>query len=149
MKKCHKCKVEKELADFPVNRVKKDGRSETCLVCKREYNRLHYAANKKYYVDKAQIAKERTRRLFWELKSELSCKQCGQNHPAALHFHHTDPSVKDTEISDAIGRSWSMTKILEEMQKCEVLCANCHAILHWEEKHESDKCTGCTQPSES
>jgi hypothetical protein len=143
MKTCHKCGNPKELDEFPANKTKKDGRSETCLVCKREYNRKHYEANKGYYIDKSQKRKNLARQLFKEYKSKLKCGHCGQDHPATLQFHHKDPSEKKFTISTAIGRNWPLSKIEEEIVKCEVLCANCHAILHWEDKM-SGGCGGST-----
>jgi hypothetical protein len=55
------------------------------------------------------------------------CKRCGwHRHPAALQFHHL--SDKDFTISEVANRSWSV--ILRELDKCELLCANCHIIEH-------------------
>jgi hypothetical protein len=135
MKTCHKCRLPKDLEDFPINNTRKDGRSETCLECKREYNRLHYQKNRVYYMEKAQAARDRTRAIFRELKSKLKCNRCPQNHIAALQFHHTDPATKEFDIGYAASKNWSMTRIMEEIAKCEVLCASCHAIHHWEEKN--------------
>ncbi len=60
------------------------------------------------------------------------CQRCGYNKCAtALQFHHTDPEVKDFNISD-IGRSKSLEKLRYEVKKCILLCANCHAE---EEEH--------------
>ena len=140
--------MEKKLDEFPINKTKKDGRSETCLACKREYNKLHYQANKQYYIDKSQRRKDEAKQFFAEMKSKLRCKECGQDHPATLQFHHRDRSEKEIDISQAIGRNWSLKKIEKEIKKCTVLCANCHFILHWNEKHPPGECDGRTQPSE-
>ena len=57
------------------------------------------------------------------------CEKCGYDkHPAAMHFHHIDPSQKDFSISNAKNQSWNKIKL--ELDKCELLCANCHAIEH-------------------
>ena len=50
-----------------------------------------------------------------------------------LDFHHRDPATKINRIADMIDRC-SKAKILAEIQKCDCLCANCHRILHHEEK---------------
>ncbi len=68
-----------------------------------------------------------------EYKSKLSCCKCGENHPACLHFHHRDKSTKSFSISDSIRR-FSLEKIIAEIAKCDVLCANCHAKLHYDER---------------
>ncbi len=54
-----------------------------------------------------------------------------QRHPATLHFHHLNSADKTFAIGKAIKRGFSLDKIREEMQKCIVLCANCHAIRHY------------------
>lgn len=60
------------------------------------------------------------------------CKRCGfDKHPAALQFHHRDPALK--EFSMNRGTTMSMERIRQELEKCDLLCANCHAIHHFEE----------------
>lgn len=66
---------------------------------------------------------------YGELKSKLVCP-CGESHPACIQFHHVDATTKEASVSDAIRRRWSKARILREIQKCEVLCANCHIKLH-------------------
>jgi hypothetical protein len=48
-----------------------------------------------------------------------------------LQFHHRNPREKDFTISNACSWGWSIERILKEMEKCDVLCANCHAKRHW------------------
>ena len=58
-----------------------------------------------------------------------SCEHCGWNrNNAALHFHHVNPSEKEFNIGKSNG--WSWDKIVIELDKCIMLCANCHAIEH-------------------
>lgn len=74
-------------------------------------------------------------RQWWrELKATKSCETCGEGSPECLHFHHRDPAQKAFEISDAVSRGWSRERILCELAKCRVLCANCHLKLHWDER---------------
>lgn len=71
---------------------------------------------------------------FCEYRKTLSCAKCGFAHPAALDFHHRNPEEKLYEVSVMPGKSISKDKILAEIAKCDVLCANCHRIFHYEEK---------------
>ena len=58
-----------------------------------------------------------------------ACERCGfDQHLAALQWHHPDPSVKEYTIGHRRGLTES--KLKEEVDKCELLCANCHAIEH-------------------
>ncbi len=73
-----------------------------------------------------------------EYKLELGCAHCGyRGHPAALHFDHLPEHEKSFTISQKTKRKWSV--LVAEMEKCQVLCANCHAIqtaTRHTEKHE-------------
>ena len=65
------------------------------------------------------------------IKSEKGCQRCGISHPAILDFHHPEPSKKDHMISLMVRKGRGRKAILEEIDKCEVLCKNCHAIEHY------------------
>lgn len=52
----------------------------------------------------------------------------------ALQFHHIDPKEKDSDVCKLLGKVWS-EKVEKEIKKCKLLCANCHAEYHWNEKH--------------
>lgn len=49
-------------------------------------------------------------------------------HPAALDFHHRDPSAKSFGITKSSGRS--LDTLMEELAKCDPICSNCHRELH-------------------
>ena len=58
------------------------------------------------------------------------CQTCGESRPATLCFHHRDPSEKKIRLD---SRTFSITKLkllLEEIDKCDLLCHNCHQELH-------------------
>ena len=58
-----------------------------------------------------------------------ACKICGYDKcTRALDFHHLDPSVKEVEPSKVFSRSWE--KIQLELDKCILLCSNCHREVH-------------------
>ena len=60
------------------------------------------------------------------------CVHCGYSKcPQALVFHHVDPSQKEFEISS--GTAQSFEKCKPELDKCILLCQNCHSELHYEE----------------
>lgn len=66
-----------------------------------------------------------------DLKLSLACSRCGIDHPAVLQFHHKDRATKEVHISNAAKWGWGREGILKEIAKCEVLCANCHFIEHY------------------
>jgi hypothetical protein len=62
-------------------------------------------------------------------KLESGCRQCGyDNNPAALELHHKNPDNKFMAVSTMITQGYSSDKINEEVEKCVVLCANCHSL---------------------
>ena len=79
------------------------------------------------------------RELLSKIKQEKGCARCGYNaHPAALDFNHLDPTEKEFRISSDVT---SLEKTLREIEKCEVLCANCHRIHTYEQKHYTNRNT--------
>ena len=97
----------------------------------RKYRRDWFARNKQHARAKVMERKNKMRQWLDELKSKLKCP-CGVNHIAALTFHHNNP--KEKEIGKVVTNGWSKERILKEIEKCTVLCRNCHAILHWNER---------------
>ena len=58
------------------------------------------------------------------------CEKCGYNKSiAVLQFHHLDPNEKDFTIS---GKSYSFERLKKEVDKCIMVCANCHIEIHEE-----------------
>lgn len=83
----------------------------------------------KYITDSARNRRKEQRKWLMELKSKKSCEECGENRVLCLDFHHKEKS-KDFSIARGINRTYSKRKILKELKKCIVLCANCHRIKH-------------------
>lgn len=98
-----------------------------------KYFAKHYAANKDFWRAKHYEKSSRAAKFVQDYKASHPCP-CGQDHPAALVFHHRDPSTKLFEIATMVNKRHGLKKIEAEIEKCNVMCANCHAILHWEMK---------------
>lgn len=71
-----------------------------------------------------------TKRLALKLRAVSHmgsrCVICKYDNPVGLQFHHVDPFHKDFEIS--ASTSWK--RILVELEKCVLVCANCHLEIH-------------------
>jgi hypothetical protein len=100
----------------------------------RSYNREYYQRNRKHLLEKQR---EKNRRLAenrrkWlvEFRKTLSCVRCEESHPATLTFHHREGTEKSFEIGNIVGLGFSLKRIIAEIEKCEVLCANCHSKEH-------------------
>lgn len=56
------------------------------------------------------------------------CEHCGETNPTILTFHHVHPNEKMHNISSILDDSWSIIK--RELDKCIILCLNCHKKYH-------------------
>lgn len=66
-----------------------------------------------------------------EIKRESGCSRCPESDPVCLDFHHLDPDKKEATLSHIVGRgSWSKEHVQREIEKCIILCANCHRKEH-------------------
>lgn len=76
-----------------------------------------------------QKAIERRREVVAAIKTASGCVDCGFNaHFAALDFDHIDRQEKCKTVSWLVSHGAPMQQILDEIEKCEVVCANCHRI---------------------
>jgi hypothetical protein len=81
-------------------------------------------------VGKSSIKRWRAHRRVWleEYKLVRGCVDCGyRDHPAALDFDHRPDEVKGFTISEK-KEVYSQERLLVEMAKCDIRCANCHRI---------------------
>jgi hypothetical protein len=80
-----------------------------------------------------------------EIKLKKGCLFCGFNkHHAALEFHHRNPKEKKFRI--ALSRNYSWKMVEQEIEKCDVLCANCHAILEHDKRMNLTESSKAAQP---
>jgi hypothetical protein len=99
----------------------------------KKYIREHYQRNKDYYKKKA---KERGNNLKPKLyafvnryKVFVGCVDCGyKENPVALQFDHVR-GEKLKDVSRMCAEAYSLSRIKDEIRKCEVRCANCHSIV--------------------
>ena len=93
----------------------------------KKYRPIYYQKNKEN--EKSRIRKRQAEIIAWfvEYKKTKYCVSCNEKDWRCLDFHHTDPSKKSQHISRLVHfHHASIKKILEEIEKCIVLCANCH-----------------------
>jgi hypothetical protein len=131
-KMCSKCGNEKEINEFPFKNKEKNIRHIVCKFCWKEIRKKSYNNNKEVTLKRNKRNKKKNLEWYVNYKSKLKCVNCGEDHPACLEFHHIDPNKKDFNISINIRSTYSVNKILREIEKCDILCANCHRKLHYE-----------------
>lgn len=95
--------------------------------CKERHSHW-YEKNKKVSLEKQKI-KKREKKLWSIEYLGGCCSSCGGTfHPSVYEFHHKDPTTKDRDPSKMM--SLSHEKLQNELDKCVLLCANCHRIEH-------------------
>ena len=126
MKICSTCKLPKE--KFYPNARKADGLQTYCVDCAKERSKKRY---KNFSAEQKQSIKElakqkviRNKQFVWDYLKQHPCIDCGESDPIVLEFDH----LKDKKIAVAnlAGQCVGIDKITEEIDKCEVRCANCH-----------------------
>lgn len=98
---------------------------------RKRLQREWYQRNKERLNQKAKLQKQRIKELIDTFKTE--CKICGEKRKPCLVFHHRNPQNKTIEIASMAQRGFGTKKALEEIKKCDVLCANCHRWLHYQD----------------
>lgn len=152
-KTCTKCNKTKLISEFHKDARLKSGTVARCKSCTCEYKRAYYASsegkakikaynernaerrarNSKLYSQKYRDAQfKNQRKLEFCLYMGGRCSECGfevtKDTIAAFDFHHIDPSEKEYTPSDML--MLNKEKVLNELDKCLLLCSNCHRILH-------------------
>lgn len=131
MKTCCRCKKEKSTDEFHVRKANKDGRQGYCKECAK----VHYQKWSEQSPERKQrhgvwkkARVQETRTKFYEFLSTQSCIDCGISDWRVLEFDHiSDDKVAGVAYLVGNGATWE--KILEEIEKCEVRCCNCHRII--------------------
>ena len=150
---CTKCLQSKPISEFHKDARLKTGRMARCKSCTSEYKRSYYKSSQGQAVVKAYIERNKEKRSKYnkeysqkfrdsQFKNQRKlefclykggcCSECGfvanEETIAAFDFHHLDPSEKEYTPSDML--MLKKEKVFQELDKCVLLCSNCHRIFH-------------------
>lgn len=121
---------------------------------KKNMQQSRDAALKYYYADKERAAnkakdwrsknkeyiktkqrEDKRKRKLWAIEYLGGvCQECKQtHHPAVYEFHHINPTTKDRDPSKML--SLSLQRLTDELNKCLLLCANCHRLIHHKDSY--------------
>ena len=118
---CSKCGIEKPLSEYHKNGFDRQGNQKWRGYCKT-------------------CANKREKERYWEKRNfvdsqRTQCAKCGDTRTYLLDFHHIDKDDKDFTIGQL--KKGSKEILQNEINKCIVLCANCHREFHYFEKHKN------------
>ena len=115
---CPKCKTVKPLDEF-YDRSNRESKGGYCKKCSNKYHQKRVC----------------------EVKIKMihhkggQCVDCGlkleDSHYSVFDFHHLDPNIKDSNFKRIKFQNWEFIK--NEIDKCVLLCSNCHRIRHADE----------------
>lgn len=126
MKFCPGCQKNRE--NFYIDKSIKDGLSTYCKICTKEKCNARYQNNESYRtkaLERKNKRREEIKRFIFDYLSTHSCVDCSESDPRCLEFDHVR-GVKEFQIADATRNLPSIERLQQELDKCEVRCANCH-----------------------
>jgi hypothetical protein len=133
---CSQCGLEKDEEEFPLRNHFTKRRQSYCLDCKSKMHASWYERNKDY--QKANAKKHRiesrtaAKEYIWNYLLTHPCISCDETDPVVLEFHHRHG--KDKAVTEMASAGYPISRIQAEIDKCDVLCANCHRRLTAKER---------------
>jgi len=129
MRTCTLCRKHKEDDAFAFKIKSKGRRQPVCRGCKKAYNISWYVKNKSKHKKMVKKNNDRYLALLTDevrKKKANPCEDCGKSYPYyVMDFDHVS-GKKLANVSILVRRRVTLSRLLEEIRKCEVVCANCH-----------------------
>jgi hypothetical protein len=111
-------------------------------LCSNCHRKLHYPDQTRKIVMRKNAkgdkvwSHSRMKKWEFELKEGKSCIICGETHHQCLEFHHRNPAEKKFGIKEGLRKGRGKERILLEINKCDLLCSNCHMRQQAKERRE-------------
>lgn len=136
MKTCTKCNEEKPLSEFSFRNISEQKYQAQCKTCIAQRDKDSYnTESRKLSIRKAaKSSQERAKQFLIDYKEEKGCCKCGDKRHYVLDFHHERD--KEYDVATGVYKGMSTSRLMEEINKCVVICANCHRELHHLERME-------------
>jgi len=129
---CNVCNLTKDFSAFYKSPRTKTGYQLRCKECAATtYHKPHYRENQQSYKDNARLNWLTNREAINAYKTEQGCVRCSESRYWCLAFHHTDSNKENTI---AYMKYYALKTIMDEISKCIVVCHNCHADIHHNER---------------
>lgn len=129
LKYCGKCDTFCEKSKFGKNKCKKDGLQSICKTCRNNYEKLWLINNRELHLKRARNSKQKNisinKKNMQIFLIGKVCVDCGNNDIRVFEFDHR--CDKKGNVSDMMSR-YKWETVLLEINKCDIVCANCHRI---------------------
>ena len=108
-----------------------------CKLCGKEFDTIPHGEKRIYCFECSPQGSSQSITLLRRKAKAIGierlggcCKKCGNSKLYLLDFHHRNPEEKDGELSD-FSKGYNLDKFFNELNKCDLLCANCHREFHY------------------
>jgi hypothetical protein len=137
MKKCDHCKQYKDEEEFNWRFKSLGIRAKTCRDCAHGFNKKYFEGPAKerhlqQVRERKEMARQVARDFVYKYLSKHPCEDCGESDVRVLEFHHIGD--KDMAVGAMVSGGYSVDRIMQEIGRCRVLCANCHRKITVEER---------------
>ena len=125
VKRCSACRTYKPLYEFHRDG---DAYQPWCKPCRKTYDSAYHLRVRPKRIAQKKAAHGELVAWHWALKDK-PCTDCGVTfHPVAMQWDHLPGQKKLTEVGEMLRANFSRKTVLTEIAKCELVCANCHAV---------------------
>lgn len=131
-KQCVRCLETKQKTEFHLRKNSKDGLQTLCKVCAISNAKDHYQLYKKEFKTRSKQYYSIIKQVISIIKTKYGCQNCGCKDEICLDYHHIDPKTKLYEVGSLISKK-NIDLIVTEINKCIVVCSNCHRRIHAEQ----------------
>ena len=133
MRACSLCKQIKT-----IDKMGSKGKHGWCKECLRKDMALRRKTQPEHYKAIFELSRDKTvaRNVAHVRKlKEAPCSDCGIRYPFfVMQFDHRDAALKESCVATLAYKTASLESINVEIAKCDLVCANCHAIRTWDRK---------------
>jgi hypothetical protein len=128
MKNCNDCETEKPLEAFNWRSKAKGTKQPYCRDCQRKRNTSDYRKHREAYNANRKRYRQSMVDFIWEQKQGKICSEegCEVSNPIMLEFDHLGD--KEFNLGSAPTKGYSRERVLREIAKCEIVCANHHRV---------------------
>ena len=125
VKRCGTCGVEKDIAEFHRRGAIQQS---MCRTCRRAYDAdYHRRTRARRIAQKRRYHSELVR--WYRALKDAPCSDCGGRfHHSAMAWDHRPSERKKFDVRNMVRKTHSKRQILQEIAKCDLVCANCHAV---------------------
>jgi hypothetical protein len=124
VKRCCTCKQVQPLEAFNRMSSAKDGRQASCRDCNKAYHYAHWERHMAQIRRRSKAVLEENKRRMVAYLLAHPCVDCSEADIVVLEFDHLRDKTASVSALMLQGHEWA--RVLAEIAKCEVVCANCH-----------------------